>query len=72
MLTVVGLHRQGMWKDSLSEDLPPPGAAGGVVAVMAVADYYIRAYKLSPGVAATEAETAIGILSASIYNGCEG
>lgn len=72
MLTVVRLHRQDIWKDSLSEDLPPTRAAAGAVAVKALAGYYIRAYKLSPGVAAADAETAISALSASIYNGCEG
>ncbi len=71
MRTVVRLHRDDIWKDSLSEDLPPTRKAAGVVAVKALAGYYIRAYRLSPAVAAADAETAIGALSASIYNGCE-
>jgi hypothetical protein len=69
---VVRLHRQDIWKDSLNEDLPPGRATAGALAVKALTGYYIRAYKLSPDVAAADAETAIGVLSASIYNGCEG
>jgi uncharacterized protein len=69
-LTVVRLHRDDIWKDSLSEDLPPKRAAAGAVAVKALTGYYIRAYRLAPEVAAVDAQTAIGALSASIYNGC--
>ncbi len=70
MLTVVRLHRDDIWKDRLSEDLPPGRAAAGAVAVKALTSYYIRAYRLAPDVAAADAQTAIGALSASIYNGC--
>ncbi len=71
MLTVVRLHRDDIWKDSLNEDLPPARAAAGAAAIKALAGYYVRAYKLAPNVAAADAETAIGTLNGSIYNGCE-
>jgi len=83
MLTVVRLHRDDIWKDRVTENPPPEtlAAAETIVrspatlaaeakAVKALTGYYIRAYKLSPDMAATDAQTAIDALNLSIYNGC--